>query len=420
MAQNYYELFLEKKKDRIALIEDGISFTYGEILTQVDGVAINQKQNQKENEEEHAQGKVRFFFCEKPSVDLIRFLAAMKMGEIPVLVPSDEHKKFSEEYRKAEREKSLEYKDCACMGVATSGSTGVPKVFYRSYESWANFFDTQNEVFGITEDTVLFAQGPLAFTGNLNIYLGVFYAGGCVVTETTFRPKAWREMILDYAVNAVYLIPAKLKLLVRCYEGENNRITSIISGSQSMNARDAKELAMKFPDGDLTLYYGGSEVSYVSYLRGEDMTEDYSDVGSLFPGISVEIQGEEIYVDTPYHVFGVECPYTLRDQGYFDEKGHLHLAGRGDDIILKRGRKISLSRIENVIKKEKAVKECAVIFREEKVMAFLELWEKEDLSIPALKKQMRLGLASYEMPDTFTVLENMPLLESGKVNRARL
>lgn len=62
------------------------------------------------------------------------------------------------------------------MGAMTSGTTGRAKVLFRTYESWAGFFEEQNRVFGVTPDSCMFAQGSLAFTGNLNLYMGALYA----------------------------------------------------------------------------------------------------------------------------------------------------------------------------------------------------------------------------------------------------
>ncbi|MGO1033576.1 AMP-binding protein, partial [Clostridioides difficile] len=40
-----------------------------------------------------------------------------------------------------------------CMGALSSGSTSVPKVLYRTYESWAGFFPIQNGIFNISGES---------------------------------------------------------------------------------------------------------------------------------------------------------------------------------------------------------------------------------------------------------------------------
>ncbi len=61
----------------------------------------------------------------------------------------------------------------ACMGVLSSGSTDVPKVMYRTYESWAGFIPEQNKRFCIDGDAVVFTEGSFSFTGNLSIWASV-------------------------------------------------------------------------------------------------------------------------------------------------------------------------------------------------------------------------------------------------------
>ena len=83
-----------------------------------------------------------------------------------------------------------------CMAVMTSGTTGIPKIYFRTCESWAGFFGVQNKIFQVTKDIRLFTQGSLAFTGNLNLYLAQFYAGGTVIAQETFWPKSWQQAIV--------------------------------------------------------------------------------------------------------------------------------------------------------------------------------------------------------------------------------
>lgn len=73
--------------------------------------------------------------------------------------------------------------------VKTSGSTDAPKILRRTFESWADFFPTQNKIFRVDESSRLFMHGDLNFTGNLNALLSILYAGGSVVTTDKFAPK---------------------------------------------------------------------------------------------------------------------------------------------------------------------------------------------------------------------------------------
>jgi long-chain acyl-CoA synthetase len=68
---------------------------------------------------------------------LVQFLALSGTSRVPVIVPSD-MKVVSESFI------TEEIPDRACMAVLTSGSTGRPKLWFRTLDSWASFFPTQN------------------------------------------------------------------------------------------------------------------------------------------------------------------------------------------------------------------------------------------------------------------------------------
>ncbi len=310
----------------------------------------------------------------------------------------------------------------ACMGVLTSGSTGRSKLLWRDYNSWADFFPEQNRVFGITETTVIFCQGSLAFTGNLSIYLGVLAAGGTLVVTERFRPKHWLELLDRWQVNALYLIPSKLMLLPKLMRQPNFLVRTIVSGSQSVGRQEADRLLACFPRAELTLYYGASELNYITYIRGEEMTEDQTLVGRPFEGVRLSIKHEEIFIDTPYHVEGVSLPYSLKDRGRIDEQGRLHFLGRTDDICNVNGIKVSCKRIASALERLPAVEQAVVLGRHEAdadvLTAYLVTQRKYGKQ--ELLSLLRHSLESYEMPKRFVLLAELPLNESGKPDLCRL
>ena len=126
------------------------------------------------------------------------------------------------------------------MAVMTSGTTGSGKLLFRTFESWYGYFETQNRIFGISGESRLFAQGSLAFTGNLNLYLAQLSAGAAVIACDLFDPRLWKQQLEAYRADGIYLIPAKLRALKQVYERErepekqtNRHIRLILSGSQS-------------------------------------------------------------------------------------------------------------------------------------------------------------------------------------------
>lgn len=422
---NFMDMMRRQDRSRTALIEDGTEYTYGEL------VAMGERAADRLTEQP-AHSRIRYIRNDKISGQLTELLAANLCGDIPVIVPGDA-KRLPKEQQVSEMPAS--YGDI-CLGVMTSGSTGQPKLLFRSYESWADFFDIQNDIFGIDADSRLFAQGSLAFTGNLNIYMSQFSVGAAIVAQNSFNPKSWGQTLKDYDVNSIYLIPSKLLCMPQVMREANSNIRSIISGSQSLGKSDAKRLAQCFPNAKLTLYYGASELSYITYVTGKQMTDKQDLVGKPFPNVQVEVRNHEIYVTTPYHVAGVTCPYTLSDCGYIDEDGSLHFTGRSDDIVNLRGRKISALYIEETLRAQPEIKDAAVLAvpvsrstdapeNERHILtAFVVL--EDGVSTPlqklkgALQKRLADTLAPYEFPAHFVDIDALPQKESGKTDKNKL
>lgn len=100
----------------------------------------------------------------------------------------------------------------AIMGVLSSGSTDLPKLLFRTYESWADFFPEQCRIFGLKRNSVAFTEGSMSFTGNLSVFASVLYAGASLVMGEGLYPKRWETLLYREGVTYLYLVPVKLKL----------------------------------------------------------------------------------------------------------------------------------------------------------------------------------------------------------------
>ncbi|MCI9079443.1 MAG: long-chain fatty acid--CoA ligase [Lachnospiraceae bacterium] len=438
---NYFELVKRADPAKTAIIEDGKAYTYSRLLSLVSAMAEQILKNQEYNGNILKIQNKNVFIIKENSIlkQLVAFLACNAVKAVPMIVPSD-----------AMRLPEINYvPEDACMAVMTSGTTGIPKILYRTYKSWAGFFPVQNEIFGINGESVLFAQGSLAFTGNLNLYMAQFYAEGTVVAENKFNPRRWAHVIKKERVNSIYLIPSKLMLLPYVIKEINKDIKSVISGSQSLGVSDAIRLKELFPVAEITLYYGASELNYITYVKDKDMTTDKNLIGKPFPGVRVSVNNGNIYVDSQYHAEGIKCPYTVSDKGYMDKDGSLYFEGRSDDIVSIHGRKVSLIHIENELESLEEVHEAAVIYiieNEKQVLAaFIDMEYnikdslvinnnnyssiKQGENISILKKlatndeiftSLRKRLAHYEMPCKIIELNEIPHNGSGKKDKKKI
>lgn len=211
---NYYEMMLGKNPQKVALIVDGVPFTYERLVEDAGQLgrewrsAESRLQDRQKKSGEILRPQVRVIKEKDILSQLVSFFACYVAEDIPLIVPYD-----GKEFQNGEYLSDIEVPENACMAVSTSGTTGAPKIYFRTYESWAGYFPVQNEIFEVKQDSRLFMQGSLAFTGNPNLYMAQFYAGATVIAENAFLPKRWGERMRIWQADSIYLIPSKLMLL---------------------------------------------------------------------------------------------------------------------------------------------------------------------------------------------------------------
>ena len=433
--KNFYELLAEKARLRpvhICVVEDEAALSYGDFLHCVDGLA--EKLPAK-------AGDAVLVLADTFTRQAAAFFAAQKKGARPILLhhglaPEEESAIFRERglqgfWRVTADGESYEAQDAPqsfvddddCLGVLTSGSTGTPKVMYRTCQSWAGFFPVQNEIFGVDENARIFLHGSLSFTGNMNAFLSVIFAGGTTITGAKLRVRSWASLLRKYRANVLYLVPAKLRLLAAEKEPFPD-IRSIFTGSQTVGDKLLSRLTRLLPNARIVLYYGASELNYITYtVLDANVPRDSNNLGKPFPGVGLSVRDGKIYVDTAYHVSGVNIPFTVGDAGHINDKGELIFEGRGDAYINKGGFKISAARVENLLREISGVAAVVVLpvadeTRGEELAAFLVREENADET--EIRRTLPKVLKPVEMPERVVFLEEIPLNDRGKPDKKRL
>ena len=310
-----------------------------------------------------------------------------------------------------------------CMGVLSSGSTGLPKLYYRTYESWAGFIPEQNEAFQIDGDTLAFVEGSMSFTGNLSVWSSIVYAGGTLLLATSLHSRLWVEALTRYPVTLIYLVPVKLKLLLGRLQQPCWMVKTVMAGSQLLEGPAARKLKHFFPNSQLWLYYGASELDYITWLTYEELLAHPGSVGRPCPGVKVECRDGFIYIDTPYHVEGLDQPCTLGDRGYFDGDGYLIFQGRSGQVINKGGFTLSCCRVEQALLQTEGIADaCVVPVQDEKrgedLGAAVVL--AKDATLQQVRRALRDQLLPTEIPGYWKVIDELPLSAVGKVDQRRV
>jgi long-chain acyl-CoA synthetase len=124
-------------------------------------------------------------------------------------------------------------------------------------------------------------------------------------------------------------------------------------------------------------------------------------------------ESSEVLVDAVLHT---------GDLGSLDERGHLRVVGRKNQVILRGGANVYPAEVERVLVEAPGVHACAVVGVPdarlgERVGAALEPGPGEEIDQAAVIEYCRSQLAGYKVPERMIVVDRLPRNQMGKVPR---
>ena len=418
---------LQQYKDlephKIALIVDEEQYTYGQLYDAILSMEFNNTSRIINLDQFNDGPKNKVLLIQSPSFveQLLQWLWGLYKGYIPMVCHNEMDVAYIDELARIISVEGVP--TSADFGVLTSGTTGRPKPLWRSESSWREFFDIQNNIFHINKDTKIFLHGSFSFTGVSNMVIAVLWSGGTVITTRSLRPIRWIQLINKYHVDHIYALPTKLRLLVRHCKSKLDSISYIIGGSQVLDRQLMEQLELICPNMEFILYYGASELNYITYCTGKEWLDREGTVGRPFPSVIIAEQNGVIYVTTKHHIEGIPDTYTVNDCGYIDSDGYLMFHGRRGDVINKGGYKISIPEMELYLQSLQGVSEVAVItindeIRGEDFVAYMVLEDNAELS--KIIECIHHERPSVEWPKAILEIPMIPLTECSKVDKRKL
>ena len=418
---------LQQHKDlqpyKIALIVDEEQYTYGQLYDAIISMEFNNTSRIINLGQFNDGQKNKVLLTQSLSFveQLLQWLWGLYKGYIPMVCHNEMDVAYIDELARIISVEGVP--TSADFGVLTSGTTGRPKPLWRSESSWREFFDIQNNIFYINKDTKIFLHGSFSFTGVSNMVVAVLWSGGTVITTSSLRPIRWIQLIDKYHVDHIYALPTKLRLLVRHCKSKLDSISYIIGGSQVLDRQLMEQLELICPNMEFILYYGASELNYITYCTGKEWLDREGTVGRPFPSVIIAEQNGVIYVTTKHHIEGIPDTYTVNDCGYIDSDGYLMFHGRRGDVINKGGYKISIPEMELYLQSLQGVSEVAVItindeIRGEDFIAYMVLEDNTELS--KIIECIHHERPSVEWPKAILEIPMIPLTECSKVDKRKL
>lgn len=328
----------------------------------------------------------------------------------------------------------------------TSGTTGNPKSFVRSHESWVASFECSRKDFGLNESDHVLIPGALIHSHFLYGAISVLALGGTVSLLEKFIPAQTIDVLKTNRITALYVVPTMVEALLKFGVQISNPIKLISSGAKwSENSK--AEIRKILTNVEIIEFYGAGELSFVSFLSDDASSKKPGTVGKACSGVEIQIRNEEngmitkphetgkIYVRSKLLISGYLCPETqtlltiqdedgwatVHDMGYIDDDGYLFISGREHNMILYGGINIFPEEIENILMMHPLVEETAVIGQSDPYWGqIIVAVIKGHAEIKELKRLCQEHLSAYKVPRRWHFVDEMPHTTSGKIARAQL
>lgn len=357
--------------------------------------------------------------------------------------------------------------------VYTSGSTGLPKGVLIRHDGAYNHIVATLKYMGVEGEVNFLQSAPVSSDIAIWQFFAPILSGGkTVILKDQLDIKNFISTVVSHKVHIIEVVPSVLQLLLDYAQEHKNTpfydLKIIMVTGEAVNVGLLNRAITAFPGILLVNAYGPAEasddVTLALFTKTLPPNVLSVPVGKPIGGLSVYvldkqlqkcppgIAGEiciggigvadgywmqqsktlESFIANPFpEPYGSKL-YRTGDIGKWDSDGNLIFLGRVDNQVKIRGRRIELGEIESHISRLAQIKEVVVTVynsddsQQAQLVAHVTLREgyctKQDQERleAKIKRYARDKLPDYMVPGAVNVLNKMPLLESGKIDRQQL
>jgi acyl-CoA synthetase len=311
------------------------------------------------------------------------------------------------------------------------------------------------EDWGLGADSVIYSLSPFSHNLGFGALLLSVCFGGTLVAHDLPRGSSVAQRMAETRTSFAFGVPTHaIDLLAELDRGEVDGLPDLfgfrVSGAAVSSEVAARMLAYGVtPQSGYGMTEGGSHhytrrddgqalvvgSSGRPYLGHEAKIIDSEDPSlELPPGSVGQIlaRGPSVMLGYFDDQAATETSFTedgwllTGDLGWADEEGYLRITGRKKDVIIRGGHNIFPARIENLTGGFPGIGRAAAIpvpdeRLGERVCLVVSRAGVDDPDPQALLQHLdAAGLSKYDMPEYLQVLDSIPLLPSGKLDKRRL
>ncbi len=336
----------------------------------------------------------------------------------------------------------------------TSGSTGRPKGVQIPHGALINFLESMRERPGLGAGDGLLAVTSLSFDiAGLELFLPLLVGAEVEIASRETAADGRRLLARLETATVLQATPSTWRLLLDSgWQGGLD--LKALCGGEALPPALAAEISARA--GSLWNMYGPTETTIWSAVHrvGPKAGDTVVPLGTPIANtrihvvdpqlrpVPIGVPGElviggaglargyfrrpdltaERFVPDPFGETGARL-YRTGDLARWRANGELEFLGRLDHQVKVRGHRIELGEIEAVLARHASVRAALVLVREDapgdpRLTAFVV--GPEDNAQDDLRAHLRDALPEYMVPAAFVILEALPLLPNGKVDRKAL
>ncbi len=326
----------------------------------------------------------------------------------------------------------------------TTGSTGKPKGAVATHANISWNTRSAVEAFGITRDDVhLCMFAPFAHPHEL--FARPLYTGGTIVLLEEINPKTMAKTIRERGVTCMMgLAPMYEMLITHCADYDLGPLRIAESGGMYTRPGIIEQFVRQFGIPVLSVW-GSTETTGIALANTPEAFRTDGSAGRACPHYSVRVVDEqghdvadgdvgEMIISGPGVVSAYweeagfpshDGWYSSGDLIYRDAGGYHYFVERKSGLLKVAGLKVYPLQVEIALQTHQAVKEAAVIGIEDRLRgvvpkAFLIAREGCRIDTDELRRFCRGSLAEYMIPKEVQVVDELPRIGSGKVDKRAL
>ena len=334
--------------------------------------------------------------------------------------------------------------------IYTSGSTGQPKGAMLSHRGLCNLSESQIKIYQLDQDDRALQFSSLSFDASIFEIVMALRVGArlyLVKGEANLPGPALTQFLREEAITSVTLPPSVMSVLPA--EELSNLRTITVAGEACPS-----ELVRLWSEGRRFFNaYGPTEATVWSSIDRCSNDGTKPSIGRPIPNTQIYILDQRLepapvgiagelhiagvglargylnrpdltalrFIPNPFSTQPGDRLYKSGDQARYLPDGRIEFLGRIDNQVKVRGFRIELEEIEAVLGAHAGVRGAAVVAREDDAgEKRLVAYVAGDADTAELRLYLGERLPEYMVPGAWVRLEQMPLTNSGKVDRRAL